>query len=434
MTQFHKCFSQAFPSELTGIFLLLALATNVQAQVYAEQKTQHRFAQTYVGFNTQIIPSSGRLVIQYQDYQFPLRVIPRLTLGGLHFWGKLDFNMNIPLANFGETSLSQEGEVWFTSGADLSARYYPWRLLNGKLRPFVGASFNTMKLWQNDASLGDRAEGFITASVLAGLSYTFKDWRINAEWMFLPQNGRDFYSNTQDKHRFELPNSYFSIGLVKHFDFTLSEEAPKLSGQTKALEDKLLGEGKLNSISVGFAPNGAYFLKSPSFSGDLKSLPKHKGGFNFEYSLGYLLHQQQLHFGLAYRTYSANTISYGLEHVVRREALSLESFKFVGNYHGFVPFVGLSLSAERWATGLFENDVQQGETVRSSIFSPGIIFGWDILPSPLETWVLRTNLRYYPNQKINDIQGKSSRVDQFEFNFIQFVFYPNRCWNVRKAY
>ncbi|MDN4166981.1 hypothetical protein QWY31_15830 [Cytophagales bacterium LB-30] len=341
--------------------------------------------------------------------------------------------MNIPLANIGETRLTQEGEVWFSSGADLSMRYYPWRLLDGKIYPFVGVSFNTMKLLLEDAQLGERAEGFIATSALAGLSYSFKGWRINAEWMFLPKNDIDFYSNTRDKHRYELPNSYFSIGLVRHFDFTLGEEGPKRSGKTKALEEMLLGDGKLNSISVGFAPNGAHFLKSPSFSGDLRSLPNHKGSFNFEYSIGYLLHKQKLHFGLTYRTYSSNSISYGWEHVVRRQALSMEGFKFVANYHGFVPFVGLSLSAERWATGLFERDIQQDETVRSSIFSPGIIFGWDIQPSSVDSWVLRTNLRYYPNQKINDIQGKSSRVDQFEFNFIQFVFYPNRWWNVRQA-
>ena len=417
---------------LTLVLALLSMCVAF-AQVYSEQKTQHRFAQTYIGLNTQITPASGRLFFQNQEYEFPMSTLPRFTIGGLHFWGKLDFNINFPLANFGNTNLSQGAEMDFTTGADLSTRYYPWRLLDGKLRPFTGVSFNTMKLSLENETQGRRTEGFITTSILTGLSYTFKDWRINAEWMFLPQNGRDFYSDTTEKHRFELPNSYFSIGLVKHFDFTLGEEAPKLSGKTKSLEDKLLGEGKLNSFSIGFAPNGSYFLKSPSFSDDLRSLAKHKGSFNFEYSLGYLLHKQKLHLGLTYRTYSSNSVSYELEHIVKRQVLSLEGFKFLANYHGFVPFVGLSLSAERWATGLFENDVQQGETARSQIFSPGIIFGWDISPSSIDTWVLRTNLRYYPNQKINDIQGKSSRVDQFEFNFIQFVFYPNRWWNVRQA-
>lgn len=416
--------------------VLLALITGgsqAWGQVYAEQKSQHRFAQTYVGFNAQVIPRSGRLMFQNQASQFPRAVIPRFTIGGMHFWGKLDFNINFPLRSFGNTVLPQGGEIGFWTGADLSARYYPWRLMDGKFRPFAGVSFNTMRLSLEGAALGERVEGFITSSLLGGLSYTKHGWRINAELMFLPLNKRDFYSDRQVVHAFSLPRSYFSLGVVRTFDFTLREEEPKLSGKTKALEEQLLAKGKLNSFSMGIAANGAYFLNSPSFSEDLGSLPRHKGSVNLEYGFGYLLHKQRLHFGLTYRNYSSNSTSYGLDHVLRREALSLEGFKFVWNYKGFVPFVGLSLSRERWAAGLFVDDVQQGETVRSRFFSPGIIFGWDILPSPTETWVLRTNLRYYPYQEINDVRGSSSRVDQFEFNFIQFVFYPNRWVNVRKA-
>ena len=425
-------------NKILGVLAFTFSLVSVQkthAQVYAEQKTQHRFAQSYIGLNTQVIPSSGRLIFENQEYQFPTTAIPRLTMGGLHFWGKLDFNMNLPLTRFGETRITEDTEATFTSGADLSARFYPWRLIDGKLRPYVGLSFNTMSLSVDNKNSGQRFEGFITYSLLGGVSITYKGWQVNSEMMFLPHNGRDFYSNQQDKHEFKLPSSYFSLGIVRFFDFTLGEEKPKLSGKTKALEEKVLSKGKskLNSISLGIAPNGSYFLKSPSFSDELKSLPKHKGSFNFEYNLGYLLHKQKLHFGLTYRNYSANAVSYELEHVVRREALSFEAIKFVANYHGFVPFVGATLSAERWATGLFINDIQQGETSRSQIFSPGIIFGWDIRPSPTDVWVLRTNLRYYPYQEINDGATGRARVDQFEFNFIQFVFYPNRWRNVKQA-
>ncbi|MCB0561245.1 MAG: hypothetical protein H6573_00150 [Lewinellaceae bacterium] len=220
---------------------------------------------------------------------------------------------------------------------------------------------------------------------------------------------------------------------MKYFDTTLREEQPKLSGKTALLENKLFADGKLNSLSIGIAPSASYFLKSPEFSENWQSLPNHKASFNWDIGLGYLHHKANLHIGLSYRSYASNVVSYGLEHILRRQSLALEATKFVWNYNGFVPFCGVSLSAERWAAGAFIGDVQQGETTRSSMLSPGIIFGWDIVPSPLETWVLRTNLRYYPSQKIKDVQGKSSRIDQFEFNFIQFVFYPNRWMQVRKA-
>ncbi|MEQ8547230.1 MAG: hypothetical protein RIC03_04940 [Cyclobacteriaceae bacterium] len=414
--------------------LILAFSCiQLLGQVYAETKTQHRFAQTYVGFNTQIIPASGSIIFQNQEYEFQPTVIPRFTIGGLHFWGKLDFNINFPLATFGNTSLAQGGKVRFSSGADLSARYYPWRLMDGKLRPFTGLSFNTMKISLENAAQEVRAEGFITSSILAGLSYSYKGWQLNTELMVLPRNERTFYGSIQEKHLYRLPRAYLSLGVARVFDFTLSNEKPKLSGKTKALEEKLLGAGKLNSISIGIASNGSYFLKSPTFSEEFTSLPKHKGSINMEYGLGYFFHRHKFHLGLTYRTYSSNSVSYELEHVVRRKSLALEAIKFVWDYNGFVPFIGVSLGIERWAAGMFVDDIQQGETARTSILSPGVIFGWDIVPSPLETWVLRTNLRYYPYQQINDFQGKTSRVDQFEFNFIQFVFYPNRWWNIRDA-
>lgn len=416
------------------IFLIFLFNSDwILAQVYSEKKTQHRFAQTYFGLNSQLIPTSGQLFFQSQYFDFPLRTLHRVTLGGMHFWGKLDFNMNFPLTNSGKTNLAKDVEMKFTSGADLSARYYPWQLKNVKLRPFLGVSINTMQLSLGNQTLGNRVEGFITTSVLSGLSYSFKNWRVNAEWMYLPQNSRDFYSDRQEKNSFQLPRSYFSLGLVRHFDFTLTEEKPKLSGRTKAIEENILEEKNLNSISMGFAPSGSYSLKSPSFSNELQSLPRHKGSFNLEYNIGYLINKLKLHVGLTYRSYRSNSSSYRLNHVMRRQAFSLEGFKFLANYHGFVPFVGLSLSSERWGVALFEGNNQKGKTIRTSFFSPGIIFGWDIQTSPIDIWVLRTNLRYYPYQKISDINGKISRVDQFEFNFIQFVFYPNRWWKIRQV-
>jgi hypothetical protein len=86
---------------------------------------------------------------------------------------------------------------------------------------------------------------------------------------------------------------------------------------------------------------------------------------------------------------------------------------------------------EKWASAQFEGDEQIGATQRTNIVSPGILFGWDILASPLETWLLRTNLRYYPFQKVKDAEGNIARVDQFEFNFIQLVIYPNRMINFK---
>lgn len=421
---------------ISFIFLLiftLVFPLSSKAQVYTEKKSQHRFAQSYFGLSTKITPTSGSLVWQNQEQEFPMAIVPHLNLGGLHFWGKLDFNMTLPLINFGGKKLQNNGEVEYRSAGSLSARYYPWRMEFGKLRPYAGAFLDFSSLSLGNNTQGKRYDGFITLMPVGGVSFAFKNWQINAEAIFLPNNKKTFYSSEIQKNTFKLPRTSFSLGLVRYFDTTIREEKPKESGRTAEVTASLAAKRKLNSFSIGVAPSSAFFLNSPKFSEELESLPLHKASFNLDIGVGYFFYKAKLHTGFSYRNYSSKAISYSLEHIVRRQSIAFETYKFLFDYNGFVPFVGASISSEKWATGLFRNDTQQGEIVRTEMISPGIIFGWDIVASPLETWVLRTNLRYYPFQEINDIDGKKSRVDQFEFNFIQFVIYPNRMINFRKA-
>ncbi|WMN06919.1 hypothetical protein QYS48_34265 [Marivirga arenosa] len=413
-------------------FIILFTTNILHAQVYMEEKSKHRFAQTYVGFNTQIVPTQGQFVSGGLSSKFPTLISPRFNIGGLHFWGKWDFNVNLPLAHLGDKKVSEDTEYHFIPGADLSARYYPWRMEFGKLRPYAGVSVNQMVFKLDHEELGSRDDLFFTASPLAGVSYAYKGWQLNAELMWVPTNKKEFYTSRNQREIFHLPQNYFSVGIVKFFDTTLKEEKGYKNGSTKKKEDELRSKGKLNSFSIGVAPSGAYFLRAPQFSqGEQQSLPRHKGEFNWDFGLGYLFHDTGLHIGFSYRDYSSNSNSYGLEHVIRRKSVAFEAFKFFWDYNGFVPFIGPSISYERWGAAEFENDVMTNEVARTRMISPGIIFGWDIVPSPLETWVLRTNLRYYPLQKVKDPSRQLSRMDQFEFNIIQLVIYPNRIINLR---
>ncbi|WP_428236742.1 hypothetical protein [Gracilimonas sp.] len=418
---------------LTLTFLVIS-GSLLSAQPYMEKKSQHRFAQSYVGLNAQVTPSSGLMFWDGETHAFPLMTSPRISIGGLHFWGKVDFNLNIPLTTFADFKLDDETDFEFNPGGDLSARYYPWRSQFNKLRPYAGFSFNEMIFSLKNENAGTRRDLFITTSVLAGLAFASNGWQINAELMWLPNNKRTFYPDRMSPETFELPKSYFSVGLIRYFEGTLREEADLESGRMQRLVERFRKEGKLNSFSLAAAPSGSYFMLAPPLNDPMRrSLPRHKGTFVWDYGLGYLFHDAGLHIGVSYRDYTSAVESYGFEHLIRRRSLALEGFKFLGDYNGFVPFIGPSISLESWATGEFEEDIQQGKTIRKQMISPGIIFGWDILASPLETWVLRTNLRYYPFQKIKGTDGKTTRVDQFEFNFIQLVIYPNRLFNYPKV-
>lgn len=419
---------------LFALLILMSSGTFISAQPYMEKKSQHRFAQSYIGLNTQIIPPSGLMFWGGEKYPFPFMSSPRISIGGLHFWGKVDFNLNYPIRTFADFTLDDDTKFEFNPGGDLSARYYPWRLQYNKIRPYAGLSFNEMIFKLKNKTEGSRRDLFITTSVLSGISYSSNGWQLNAELMWLPRNKRTFYPDRMSPKTFKLPKSYLSFGLIRYFDGTLGEEADLESGRTDRLVKKFRNEGKLNSFSIAAAPSGSYFLQAPPLNDEMRrSLPRHKGTFVWDFGIGYLFHDAGIHIGASYRDYTSSVESYGLEHLIRRRSVALEAFKFLGDYNGFVPFIGPSISLENWATGEFEGDIQQGETLRKQMISPGIIFGWDILASPLETWVLRTNLRYYPFQKIKGTDGKTSRVDQFEFNFIQLVIYPNRLFNYPKV-
>jgi len=66
-----------------------------------------------------------------------------------------------------------------------------------------------------------------------------------------------------------------------------------------------------------------------------------------------------------------------------------------------------------------------------NLVTPGLVFGWDILPGKTEQWfVLRTNLRWFPFEKL-DINNKSFSLNQIEYNVIQAVIYPSRYKNAK---
>ena len=417
---------------VTTLFCLVCSTTS-RAQLYLPDKTRHRFAQTHVGVNLLHIPSDGRMVWEGGQIAFPSMAILRLSMGGLHFWGHWDFLSNFTLAPF-EQQLDADHQFRFNPSGDLIVRYYPWAVKHQAFRPFVGISGNIALLSLESDQRGTRTDGFLYLNWRGGLSYAFSNWRMNLELASPFQLNPDFYINQVEAASLQLPRFYLSLGLVRHLDVTLSHEPAFQSGTIHALEKRMAKAGALNSISLGIAPSTAFFIQSPTYNTlKRRHVAKQKVKFNWDLSLGFLLHQKRLHLGVSYRDYTAGSESYGLDHLIRRTSLAVEGYKFIWNYNGFVPFIGPSISLERWGVAEFEQDAQTIPTRWTRRVSPGIIFGWDIVPSPLDTWALRTNLRYYPFLRITDLEGKKSRVDQLEFNFIQFVLYPSRLINIPKV-
>ena len=142
-------------------------------------------------------------------------------------------------------------------------------------------------------------------------------------------------------------------------------------------------------------------------------------------TLGYYLHKLDMNIGLSSRNMTESVEAYGIQHASERKSLALEVYKFLGDYHGFVPFVGLTLSKENLT---FNNrDLREGNTWKTYTEEKpalGVIFGWDIRPTRSDWWILRTNLRYTPVSL--QAEGKEVSFDYLEFNVIQFTMFPER--------
>jgi len=422
----------------TLLFTLAWLCSlSLQAQVYLEEQNQHRFAQTHVGLHYRYQPEGGKIFWQGADGlesgTFPAFGTPQISIGGLHFWGHLNFVMHFDLPVSGAQDIAPNTKIKRQQFADLAAHFYPWRMEFGKLRPFIGGTYvgHNLTYEQNGR---DRTDGWLTFYPEAGLSFGSRNWQatLKATYFLSPEKG--FYVDSRTPVSLELPPLQISLGLSRYFDTTLREEPGIKDGSTYALEEQLQSAGKLNSLSVGIGASSGIFLRRPAFEDFVRqSLPEHKTALNLDFGLGYLFHRSGVHVGVAYRDYDSRVGSFGYQQILRRRSVALEGYKFLLDYNGFVPFLGLSLSYDRWAMGDFEGNIQVGEVARTEGIQPGLILGWDILPSPLETWVLRTNLRYYPNLEINSVAGGKARVDQLEFNFIQLVFYPQRMYHVGKT-
>jgi hypothetical protein len=173
-----------------------------------------------------------------------------------------------------------------------------------------------------------------------------------------------------------------------------------------------------SAFNTGWQPGAG----SPEFLG-----PETATGVFPEFNLGYYHHRWDAFAGLSYRRPRGTTTAYGAGRELTRRALSLDLAKYLGDYHGFVPFLGVSLGPERLSATTW--DGTERRTAAANDWNYGLLFGWDIRPNRLQNFCLRTTLRYYPNlaqPAATSVTGSRHRFDQLEINFIQFLFYLNR--------
>lgn len=415
-------------------FLCTFLWVNITltAQIYTEKQTRHRFAQISMGFDYQM-SLGGRTTFLNQAGQLEQLDLQslhkqRVILGGTHFWGHADFYVAVPIrSRFFQTD---EQNLFYGSSIETVFKYYPWRIEHNKVRPFVGTGIVPFFFRQNSRTRDELARGASKASagapLFTGFTYDFKNHLLEVTLMYDYTNRKQHYITPTQQASIQTPPVYLSFAYRYMFDTTIGSEKNWESGKTQEMTERLAAAGKLNNFFIGVAPSTSSGVRIGNYNLSQRPFFKSFSSNIFaDVTLGYHFHRPDMNIALNWRSFRGGQRSFGITQSVQRRSIALEWSKNLGDYHGFTPFIGPSLSYERLQ---FQEYVDGEQLIDAAQDKPalGVVFGWDIRPNRIQWFVLRTNLRYYPNLNLDLASGDKVAFDNIEFNFIQLVLYPER--------
>lgn len=420
---------------------LIALVVQISfAQEYiVEGRKRLNFAKTYLELGGQYSPNfvSRKLDANQivQPFKNPASIVPYLNIGGLHFWGHADFFISIPLL---QINLKKNDSADFTINQSVvtGARFLPWAFKDSKIRPFIGASWAIVNSKQDDKQQSGKPS-FSRSKLIfdAGLLYGKRN--------FITRIGLNIYPNTKvnyplSKTQFEniktpIWNAYF--GLIYAFETTRSKN---MEGENERLNNfSKISSPTLNAIKngdwfVGVGPSTSFMLSTSDYNSELFPYFNKKPISNsfLDLSLGYQFNKTGIITALSYRNPIITNEAFGTKQTILKKSIVLEAYKFLTDYSGFTPYFGLNVGFDK--INYIEKSSEKNISISKNILTPGLTFGWDILPGKTEQWiVLRTNLRWFPLEKF-DINDKAFSLNQIEYNVIQAVFYPSRYKNSKQ--
>jgi hypothetical protein len=417
----------------TLLLLVLGLYASVAQTIDSTYTAQYltrstKFAWTTYGADLMVLPGGQAQYLPNNPLStanFGAAFQPRFTIGGIHFWGHADFYVTFPLP----LTLNQKPEVFkklkYHEGIESGVRLYPWALKPQRLRPYTGISFKTIN-YGHQTEGTDYPKGFATyqrfvSPIQMGLTYVTSKYLISGGVHYLFNRRAEYAITPQATGAVRFNPLAFNISLLRYIDSDRSLRTARGIEQENVKHYLLKREHKLSGFYWAVGPSAAlqrskspYFeRKKPFFYNDLT------GGFMPDVAFGYHFAKPDLNVGASYRTMGSRLAAFDTEVRLRRHAVTLETYKFLFNYLGFVPYVGLTASLENLSVKVNE---QRTAATKPAL---GLIFGWDIRVTRTGNSLLRTNLRYVPGLHLK-VEGEKVMFDHLEFNFIQYVRFIGR--------
>ena len=403
--------------------LIVAICTvNVSAQ---DWERRHKFAKTYFGVSNYISPnlSNGTFLNSNTDVQqFDKNgfLSPAINIGATHFWGYADFyvSINTTYIKFGNDEVDNS----YSLGTFTGLRIYPLASTENTIRPYLGYKFSPFRYKQSDLSGQNYKFTQVKPVLDIGLGIQLPNFYFTLEYGRVVNPAFNIYLSREAVSEDKFPANLFQIGL----NYTI-ETTKSASTEANRVANNLFSESNKWGLFFAAGPSSSFPLVSSSYITDIYPFLDDKSFPTIfpDIALGYHFTKLDLLTALSFRPITQKRSAFGFEQKIVRKSVNFEVYKFIIDYHGFVPYVGLGLSYEHIKLSESDNGIDAFPTTINKL-SSNIVFGWDIRPSVKgDWWILRTNLRYFPFLDI-ERKGKKLSLQHLEFNFIQFVFYPQR--------
>lgn len=418
---------------LLGVSMLPAFHLSAQDTISAKPKERLDFARTYFEAGAVGAPSfSGKRIGDNQVISFkqPAAINQYLTWGAFHFWGRAEFYVTFPLDQL-NLKKNEDTDFRLDHSVVTGARYYPWAVKQKKIAPYLGISWAAMDFRQiikPDENQPTLSKDFLL-KYEAGLLYSHRNFGLRLGVHYYSDARWDYPLSKTVKSVIKTPPVNLSLGLLYAFDLSRDNKKETIDRwndypTTSKLSYKAERSG---AFFVGIGPSMSFSLADSEYNRkELPYLKKRLVSNNcLDAALGYHFHKANLFTAFSFRNPKFVTEGYGDRQTIRKHSLAFEVNRFLTDYTGFAPFVGLNVAYEKIKYSQLA-DGRQKSVDYSSRLEPGFTLGWDIVPGKTEeALILRTNLRWYPFSKFR-IEGQKFDFSQLEYNLIQVVFYPER--------
>ena len=408
-----------------AIALIAALLASGEARAQ-DWEHRHAFAKSYFGLSFIGAPAMAEGLLVDEDVVTPFGrsafLSPAVNIGATHFWGHADFYVSINTVpiKLGDDEVKNSIHM----GTFTGLRVYPWAVGEGQgAKPYLGYKFSPWRYRQGDTPELSYKKTCIKGMVDAGLGWA-------TSWGYFTLEGTkllnpDFevsLTTTGGPSPDRWPGWTVGLGLNVSLETTSVASNPV----NKQLNQELR-EHNRRGLFLAAGPSSAFpvvtsdavtevypYLDDSSFPAIFPDL-----------AVGYHFTKADALVAVSQRRMVQRRSAYNRALDIQRESTVLEAYKFMGDYHGFVPYVGIGLGMERMDLETREGDIVVSKDTYEDM--PWyFVFGWDIRPSEHgDWWVLRTNLRIPPQLELHHADHTLS-LQHLEFNFIQLVVYPQR--------